>query len=288
MRLIINADDLGIDQARNRGIFQAADAGILKSTSVIVGQGGWADAISGLKKRPFLGAGLHFNLTAGKPLIREAKTLTKKDGDFFDKFELWKRAGLQLIDPQDVARELTAQLEMFPATGIVPTHIDGHNHVHLLPGVREGFIRVVPKGSWVRIPRHTNTVSLNPQNKDSKEVLSDLEKLLQALQYFSQLAKNEWQGRYRYVDDFGGTTLTDEPTLEGFKKEIRDLKGEVCELMCHPGDSPDEDSVRFSKLKARQTERDILISVELKSFLEKAGIETVSYRDIEKRNQKDG
>src|SRR5437867_11231567 len=113
MKLIVNADDLGVDLCRNRGIFQAADAGLLKSSSLIVGQAGWVDALAGLKKRPFLGAGLHFNLTAGKPFAADVKTLVDKDGNFFDKFELWRRAMLKLIDPNEVAAELKAQLELF-------------------------------------------------------------------------------------------------------------------------------------------------------------------------------
>lgn len=281
MRLIINADDLGIDRSRNRGIFQCADKSALKSVSLIVAQAGWRDAVAGLKKRPQIGAGLHFNLTAGKPLARKIKSLVNKKGEFFDKFELLRRAISKLIDPLEVIGELKAQLEMMRDCGIVPTHVDGHNHVHLLPGVRQGFAQVIKKGMWVRLPHPQNPNFLDPADQDPHVVYQDLPKLMQMLSYYSRVAHSEWRDRYRYADDFGGTTLTDAPSLKDFKREVLKLKGEVCELMCHPGDAPDEDSVSFSKLKARQMEHDILVSLEFKSFLKETGIEIKSYKDIE-------
>lgn len=283
MRLIINADDLGIDISRNRGIFQCADQGMLKSVSVIVAQAGWIDAVAGLKKRPQLGAGFHFNLTAGKPLAQGLRSLVNAEGNFFDKFELLRRAMLNFIDPTEVAQELEAQLEFLVTQGITPSHVDGHNHVHLLPGVRPGFVQVIREGTWVRLPHQKNATFLDPANEDPQEVYQNLPKLVQMLTHFSTMAHSEWWDRYRYADDFGGTALADEPTLEDFKREILNLKGNVCELMCHPGDAPDGNSVRFSKLKARQMERNILVSPEFKSFLKATRIKIISYNDAKIR-----
>ena len=43
--LIINADDLGADEARNRGIFEAIEAGRVTSVSVLVNGDGFEDAM---------------------------------------------------------------------------------------------------------------------------------------------------------------------------------------------------------------------------------------------------
>ena len=41
--LIINADDLGADEPRNRGIFEAIEAGRVTSVSILVNGNGFED-----------------------------------------------------------------------------------------------------------------------------------------------------------------------------------------------------------------------------------------------------
>ena len=43
-RLIVNADDLGADEARNRGIFEAIDAGVVTSVSLLANGPSFEDA----------------------------------------------------------------------------------------------------------------------------------------------------------------------------------------------------------------------------------------------------
>ena len=43
--LIINADDMGADEARNRGIFEAIEAGRVTSVSVLANGDGFEDAM---------------------------------------------------------------------------------------------------------------------------------------------------------------------------------------------------------------------------------------------------
>lgn len=280
MRLLINADDAGIDAARNRGIWQAAQGGLLRNTSVIVHQDGWKDVCRRLQTERSLSIGLHLNLTAGRPLAKGLKTLVARDGNFFDKFELLSHVFARKIDTAEVEAEFAAQWELFAKQGLKPTHVDGHNHVHILPGFSEAFSTVVPKGSWVRLPMRQASHTVGPLKENPKLIYTNLDRLQKALNFWSVQAQLVWQDRFRHVDDFCGTGLSDAPTFKTFKKEIEDLKGELCELMVHPGDDWDEDSVRFSKLKARQIERDILRSDELKSFLKDRNAKVVTYSEL--------
>ncbi len=281
MRLIINADDAGIDAARNRGIMLCVRNSALKSTSVIVEQGGWKDFLE--RKRPLksLDTGLHFNLTAGRPLTSGLKTLVDQEGNFFNKFQFLDKAVAGEIDPQEVARELFTQLQIFKESGLTLSHVDGHHHVHILPGVREGFLKVVPAGTWVRLPFKKGVESLGPQRQETADDLyNNLSRFLKLINFWSLKAKDIWKDHYRSIDDFGGTTLTDAPTFKGLKKEISALTGDICELMVHPGGDWDGTSVRFSRFKARQIERDLLLSEELKEFLSDSKIEVISYLDV--------
>ncbi len=284
MKLIINADDAGIDVYRNRGIFDAIDHGVVTSISVIVAQAGWKDLFKRLtkhhKKRRAFGVGLHLNLTAGKPLIADHKTLAGPDGYFFNKFDLFDRAMKGKISEREVAQEFKAQLFLFKKSEISPSHIDGHNHVHLLPGAREGFLKSMPKDSWVRLPFASREKELNPKALGAKDVYGDMKYLVKVSNFLSREAKKSWGNRFRHVDDFGGIELTPFPTLGKFQAAIEKLQGRVCELMCHPGATAQGPCTPFSKLPERQRELKILKSAGLQSFLKKKNIELISYRDI--------
>ncbi|HOW36083.1 MAG TPA: ChbG/HpnK family deacetylase [Candidatus Omnitrophota bacterium] len=281
MKLIINADDAGIDAARNKGIFKAIDEGVVKSISVIVYQTGWADILDRLIDRKDLCVGVHFNLTAGRPLVENHKTLINERGFFLNKFELFTRAGRGEIDPSETAAEFKEQLEVFTRnTGITPAHYDGHNHIHLLPGAREGFFRVVPKGSWVRLALESGTDFKDLSQEDLLAVHKDPQQLVSYLNFLSAEARKVWGDQFHYPDDFRGTKVTPKPTLKAFKQAVDELHGNICELMCHPGDKADEYSAAFSQLKERQTELKILTSPKLKEYLQKKEIGLGSFKEL--------
>lgn len=132
--LIVNADDLGRSAGINRGIFEAHQKGIVTSTTVMIN---YPDAVPALETAladwPTLGLGLHLNLTSGYPVLPASSipTLVKPDGLFFTPPE-WAEQFLQ-VAPDDIRRELTAQVEKFIAvTGKPPDHLDSHHHITYL------------------------------------------------------------------------------------------------------------------------------------------------------------
>jgi len=280
MKLIINADDAGIDPARNEGIFECIDHGMVHSISIIVGQAGWQDVMSRLraKTRFHLSVGLHFNLTAGKPFAGKHRTLVKPNGNFLNKDDLLQKANSNEIDEHEAARELTAQLEILRRAGIKPTHLDGHNHVHILPGVREAVLAVFPSAMWIRLPWERNREVLDPKDREPRFINNDAESLIKVLNFYSLFAQKIWGKQFRYTDDFTGTRVAWQVTLSAFKKAVTTLEGDVCELMCHPGGKPDNLSGPFSKLKEREIEKEILTSKEFKSFLKEKRIEVISFK----------
>ena len=114
---IINADDLGMSAAIDRGIFEAHDGGIVTSTSLLVDGPDAEAALQQTRQRPDLGLGIHVAFG-----IR----------------------GKQLVDAQDldgVKRELDRQLTTFVRlTGGPPDHIDSQNHFHRLFNVARLFL----------------------------------------------------------------------------------------------------------------------------------------------------
>lgn len=137
-RLIINADDFGLCRGVNLGIMHAFQQGIVTSTTLMVNMPAADEAFALAREHPTLGVGVHINLTAGVPLAGDVTSLTGPTGLFLKMPEL-----LESAHPDHVRREVEAQVAAFLASGLRPTHLDSHHHVHQeMPVAREAIERV--------------------------------------------------------------------------------------------------------------------------------------------------
>src|SRR2546423_3821586 len=135
-RLVVNADDFGLSAAVNDGILEAHAAGVVSSVSVLVNAPGWEHAVAALRGvGPGLGPGLHLTLTAGEPVSRGRSLVHPRTGRFHSLAGLVTGALTGRVDRDEIAEECGAQLARLRAAGVRVTHIDGHRHVHALPGV---------------------------------------------------------------------------------------------------------------------------------------------------------
>jgi predicted glycoside hydrolase/deacetylase ChbG (UPF0249 family) len=199
-----------------------------------------------------LDLGLHVNLTEGRALAGPQRTLTDADGLFrYRKEELWRRAAAGEVDPTEVSREVTAQWERAEALGLEATHVDGHNHVHLLPGALEAL----PAGVFVRVP--VDRVPWPP--------------FLPA--DFARRA--EAPGRRR-TDGFTGYRFAAAPSEEAFLESLAGATGSI-EFMVHPGARPGSP---FTSSADRDREAEILGSPSLAREIARRGIRVASFREL--------
>lgn len=133
-QLIVNADDFGVSAEVNRGILHAHHHGIVTSTTVMIN---FHDAAPGLEQAlttaPDLGIGLHFNLTAGRPVSppESVPSLVTADGTFYYISE-WS-ARMTTFEDDHVQQEIDAQVRRFiEVTGQPPDHLDAHHHATYL------------------------------------------------------------------------------------------------------------------------------------------------------------
>ena len=133
--LMLCADDYGLTPGIDAAIAGLVQAGRLGAFSCLSNGPAWqrdASAVAGLRAQAQ--AGLHFNLTEGRPL---SPTLARWWPQLPSLPRLLLDAHLGRLPLDAVAAELAAQWQAFvAASGAAPDFIDGHQHVHHLPGVR--------------------------------------------------------------------------------------------------------------------------------------------------------
>ena len=137
--LVVNADDMGLTPGVCRAVHRAHTDGVVTSTSVLAVGAAFDEAAARLRDAPGLAVGAHLALVGeDRPLLSAAEvpTLVGRDGRFPLSYRtVVARGAAGRIDPDDVRREFTAQLDRVAGIGVPVTHLDTHQHTHLWPTV---------------------------------------------------------------------------------------------------------------------------------------------------------
>ena len=137
--LLVCADDYGLAPGIDVAVAALVRAGRLGAFSCLVNAPGWRDAaavVPALRRQAR--AGLHLNLTEGRPLSAALAGLWPVLPTLA---RLLLMAHTGRLPGAAVRAELDAQWQAFvTATGQAPDYLDGHQHVHHLPGVREAVL----------------------------------------------------------------------------------------------------------------------------------------------------
>jgi hypothetical protein len=151
--MILCADDYGLRGDINRAILDLSGSGRLSAVSCMVAFEQCTAAVLSklLAYQDRIDIGLHVCLTHEQPDFCSARGGNRGPASFPPYAELVRRALTRRVQRRDVARQVSAQYELFvKKCGRRPDHIDGHLYVHQLPGVRAGlldFLSSLPAGS---------------------------------------------------------------------------------------------------------------------------------------------
>jgi chitin disaccharide deacetylase len=131
--IILCADDFGMNAAISRGIIDLVRARRLSAVSCMVNMPDFTlFAPELLKLKEQVQIGLHFNLTEG-PLLSSTHSP-------FSLISLLIKSHVHWLNSYMVTAELTTQLERFiQITGFYPDFIDGHQHIHQFPIIRQAL-----------------------------------------------------------------------------------------------------------------------------------------------------
>ncbi|WP_159728075.1 ChbG/HpnK family deacetylase [Methylosinus sp. Ce-a6] len=139
------ADDYGLSMGVSLGILEALDAGRLTAVSALTNAERWPAMGRELaRRRHDADIGVHFNLTLGRPLANMPKFAP--GGVFPPLREVIRAAMRGRLPMEEISAEIDRQIDRFYAVmGRAPDHLDGHQHVHALPGVRTALFDALEK-----------------------------------------------------------------------------------------------------------------------------------------------
>lgn len=142
--LCVCIDDYGLQPGINAAALDLAERGRVQAIGCIVSAAAWADGATRLRHLDHrnLDLGLHLNLTeavaghAAQPL-----------------WSLVLRSGAHALGARQLRERIRRQFDTWEQElGRQPDFVDGHQHVHQLPQVRELLLEEIVRRPWARLP----------------------------------------------------------------------------------------------------------------------------------------
>jgi chitin disaccharide deacetylase len=289
-QLIVNADDFGLAESINRGIALVHTNGILTSASLLANGSAFQNATVLARRLPRLSVGVHLNLSQGEPISPAIRipTLVNSEGKLhLAPLQLWIKIITGKIRLEHIHREFHAQVRRAFESGITPTHLDGHLHVHVLPQLSPMLVSLAREFRirYVRCPSENLAATLPLLWRVSGPSIVAVKRstIAYAVSSFAKSLRGQLRAAGLSCSDaFFGLSHT------GFmdEKTLRDLLAVVpngtTELMCHPGyDSPEVTAVGGKLTAEREAEIAALISPQIKDALYRCKIRLTNFQDLE-------
>lgn len=258
-RIVICADDFGMNPAIDAAILQLARQGRLNATSCLVegpsfAAGAQAVRASGLQ----LGLHLNFTESLGRP------------GLYLPVSALIQHSWLRRLNPGQLREQITRQLDGFETmVGQPPDFVDGHQHIHQFPQIRSLLLqeleaRYVGGGlPWLRSTRTGRLAGL-PVNLRIKALIIQM---LGAGAFARQARHKDFPMNRAFlgVYDFQGGQAVYGKLLQNWLAQAQD--GDL--IMCHPASQALPGDGLGTQ---RQAEFDVLRSNAMGNWLRQYGL----------------
>ena len=259
--LIVNADDFGMCQAVNEAIVGTLEAGIVRSTSLMVPCPAAAGATQFLAAHPEVPFGVHLTAISDsvtnrwRPLAaaETVPSLLDEAGYFYDFDHMPGFLARVRLDELEV--EFRAQIEAVLALGLAPTHLDWHSlRIRDRSDIFEVMLGLAGEYG----------LALRVANRSASELLQS-------------------QGLATPDHDVLDSYLLDAVDKAArYAALLRDLPVGLSEWAVHPGlDSPELRAIEPGGAHIRQADFDFLTSQQAKDTIQKEGIVLLDQRALQ-------
>jgi predicted glycoside hydrolase/deacetylase ChbG (UPF0249 family) len=278
--VIFHVDDAGMSRDSNQGVIEATSQGVATSASIMMPCPWVPEMVAYAKAHPELDAGLHLTLNAEWKKYRWVPLAGAGavPGLVDDEGCLHRDPAsvARLASPEEVDREIRAQLDRARRMGLRPTHLDTHMGTVMLPKFIESYARLGIEASVpVMMPaghmRHVGA-EVAPQYRAA----------------FQQLAQQIWQAGLPLIDDLV-TNPTKGETLAERKAYLlallRDLRPGVTQMIVHCTRPTEVFQHISGSGEKRLHELQLMTDPDLRRLLDEQGIELTTWRELYARRQ---
>jgi len=298
--LIVNADDFGLTEGVTRGILEAQQRGIVTSTTLLANGAAFESAVAAARNAPRLGVGVHLNLTQGPAIAPRAEipNLVDAVGRFhLSPPRLAMGVLLGRVPPAEIECELGAQIEKVSRAGIPITHLDGHKHIHMFPGIAPIVAKLarqfgIPAMRWAAgsAPGEAHRLSQAFRPSDGSRAPAGIALLKQSMKaraldaFAPAFRASIAHEKILTPDHFLGVTQTGFLSEQNLEEILWNLPEGNSELMCHPGYADAELRATGTRLlKQREAELAALTSPKIRRAIETLHIRLANYREMVER-----
>ena len=243
-KIIINADDLGFSLGVNHAILKANREGFLSHASLMANTQYFDHAVQEvIPNCKNLQIGVHVNLTCAKALfpnsiLAEGGFLTNT---FVSLLFKWKTKGVL----EAIENEIELQILKIKENGIDISHIDGHEHVHVIPSINKIVRKLAQKHGVVRV-REINESFFESWKYNGKTASASNVIKLVLLKFLSLFNENENKiGFYSMLN----TCEIKDDNLFDFLQNSQTYK--TVEVMLHPALTENDSAEYYQTLDPR-------------------------------------
>ncbi|BBB93299.1 MAG TPA: ChbG/HpnK family deacetylase [Methylomusa anaerophila] len=280
-RIIINADDFGLHECVNEAVILGHTSGSISSTSIMACGAAFEHAVSLTSRYPKLGVGVHLTLVAEYPVAPSylIPSLVNQKGRMAEKYPVFLKQYLAgKIKIKDIYRELTAQVAKVLNYGVNITHLDSHQHMHVVPGIIEVVIDIAKEFNIpaIRIPAEP-VWFFGGYKSSAGRIIGRT-----GLSFLSLLARRKVRKAGIISPDYFFGMLAggkmEEKLLVNILKALP--SNGVTEIMIHPGACDAILNDAYDWNFSWQAELGAAMSSQVKQILSGQNIELISFKDL--------
>ena len=280
--VLFHSDDAGMSHASNLGAIESLEKGVVTSVSIMMPCPWVPEFVKYAKEHPQVDAGLHLTLNsewtpyrwgplAGKPA---APGLCDPDGYFWHSIQDTARHAT----PDEVEREIRAQIEKAEAMGLHPTHID--THMGALVARPEFMERYLKVGIEKQIP----VLAVGGHGSFARVENAA------AMQQIQERINKVWDAGLPVIDDLHTASYD---WKEGSKSArfidmLKTLKPGITMVIVHCSRPTEEFPLITSSSSLRLEDLKAMIDPEVRKTLQDEGIKLTTWRELKERRDKAG
>ena len=228
--LKINADDAGLHQDIDSGIYECIKAGKIDSISIITNGANFTNLLTQIPST--IAINLHVCLVDGENALAEHKLITNKSNLFHHKYKLFLIILLHPIKTyKEISTEVEAQYSKLVSNNLMVVGLDSHQHVHFFPIINLICISLAKKHSL-------KIRSLKFAKPNARPVALILAILNSVLKILAKAKKVELRESFGF--EYSGKL--DKTALLIYHKKLARSEGEV---LAHPGNCTKELQAKY-------------------------------------------